>query len=150
MKKHSKIICAALVLLCACLLLVGCSSRNDSSTATDLPQDINELYLENVCVDIASNDNGFYSLFANVNLYGDENGIYSLYITNPIVLSFNVSDSYIGGVCLINGVDIETLLDRLNTMSEDIESGDKNSALEKLKEVVDFLSEQAVYDYCPT
>lgn len=149
MRIHSKIICAALALLCACLLLVGCS-RNDSSTTADLPQSINELNLENICVDIATDNNGFYSLIANVNLCSGESGIYSLYITDPRVLAFNVSDSYIGGVCLINGMDIETLLDRLNTMSEDIESGDKNSALEKLKEVVDFLSDQAVYDYCPT
>ncbi len=149
MRKHSKFICTIHVLLCVGLLMVGCN-RNDSNTTTDASQNINELNLENVYVDIATDDNGFYSLLANVNLYSDEGGIYSFYITDPRVLAFNVSDSYIGGVCLINGMDIETLLDRLNAMSEDIESGDKDSALEKLKEIVDFLNEQAILDYCPT
>jgi len=143
------------ILMCIvlCFAFAGCSGKTDDTNTTVEETEYSpysEEKYERIMVDFATNDNGFYSLYADVTLGYYENELAEVFIENPALLAFKVSDIYSGGVCLIDGVDITLLINKLNLAQEAINNNDLESAKEYIANVLEFIKNQPIYDYCPT
>lgn len=143
-----KKIIAVLICLCLCASFSGCSSKNTPSDAeTENKEDD---YYENICVDITTEGDGFYSTFADVTVVYHGNGVSYIVVENPTVLAFKVSDKYDGGVCLIDGAEIEQMIHSLTAAMDSLGEDDTGTASYYISILLELLNQKAIYDYCPT
>lgn len=130
-----------LVCLCICATVSGCTYRNT-------PKE--DEYYERICVDIATKDGGFYSTFSDVTIIYYDNVAYNVRISDPTLLAFKVSDTYDGGVCLIDGAEIEQVIQQLTDAKSALDEMDTETASDYIEIILELLRSKAVYDYCPT
>jgi len=152
-----KKIIAILICLCLCVSFAGCTNRSTLSESVDTTDALetsgrvtekeNEHY-EQVCVDIATKGNGCYSTFSDVTISYYEDKVSYILIKNPTLLAFQVSDQYEGGVCLIDGVELERMIQSLINAKDALSETDAASAYIDI--VLEILQSKGIYDYCPT
>lgn len=149
---------AILVCLCLCVSITGCVYRNAPSeitTNTDIPEtseqstEKEDEYYERICVDISTKGDGFYSTFSDVEIHYYEDDISYILIDNPTLLAFKVSDQYEGGVCLIDGVEVEQMIQNLID-AKDALGGSDTEVVSYIDIVLEILQSKGIYDYCPT
>lgn len=99
---------------------------------------------EKVCVDIANNDGGYYCMWADVDISYDTNGdIYGIFLDDPALLAFQVSNTFEGGVGVMNGVDVEKVIAILENYIDDSNmTGD--AQIEYLYEILEIMKDVPV------
>lgn len=152
-----KKIIAILICLCLCVSFAGCANKSTPSENTDIV-DAHETsesvtkkedeHYKQVCVDITTKGNGCYSTFSDVKIAYYKDKVSYILIENPTLLAFQVSDRYDGGVCLIDGVELEQMIQSLIDAKDTLNETDAASAYIDI--VLEILQSKGIYDYCPT
>lgn len=152
-----KKVIAILICICLCISFAGCANRStlsESVEIADVPETSEQVtekedeYYEQVCVDIATEGNGCYSTFSDVTIAYYEDKVSYILIENPTLLAFQVSDRYEGSVCLIDGVELEQMIQSLIDAKNALSETDVASAYIDI--VLEILQSKGIYDYCPT
>ena len=93
----------------AVLFLVFASITANGGSIDKLSYDT----LGQVCVDIETNANGHYMLYADVSIDYEDDSPPHVTLDNPILLAYNIPDKYVDGVCLLSGQDISDMIEHL-------------------------------------
>lgn len=153
-----KKVIAVLICLCLCVSLASCANRSvtpsGSTEIIDTPEtsepvtEKEDEYYEQICVDIATKGDGYYSTFSDVTIAYYKDEISYILIENPTLLAFKVSDQYEGGVCLIDGVELEQMIQSLIDAKNALDETDAANIYIDI--VLEILQSKGIYDYCPT
>ena len=97
-------------------------------------------------IDISTGGNGFYSMIGDVEVRYYNGEISCITIKEPVLLSFQVSSEYGGGVWLLNMDDGQAVIDDLTeTLTMLHSSGREGSAAARIESVLDILSRSGPY-----
>ena len=141
-----RIICVLLTLVIF-IMLSSCGNQDNvetldaNLTENTTFEQTKEKY-DNLCVNITTKGGGDYATFSNVELDYYDGKLSCIYISNPTILSYKVSDTYNGGVCLISGAEIKDILSLLND-SKYIDD-------ESIQKVLEIINSKGIFEYSPT
>ncbi len=136
----------AVLLVLVLLTLTACDAAPEipgetpSETVTSEVQDETK-NAEHICVDIAVNQSGFYSLFADAELQYHDGEIDCIYITNPALLAFQVSEQFGGGVYLLNLDEGEYIVDALTEIANTMKGKGEDNLAEQLEYIINTITE---------
>ncbi|MCC8076851.1 MAG: hypothetical protein LIO60_00630 [Oscillospiraceae bacterium] len=120
-------LCAALALMCA-----GCAGENEGEAVAVVPT--GEIAAESVVVNVETDNNGYYEFWADATVYFNDDGVIEwINLEDPVLLAFQVSDDYEGGVYIYSAAEMDEILVAL---TEALELGETDL----LQSVIDSLS----------
>jgi len=101
----------------------------------------NEDYTEevkSVVVDISDADNGYFDTVADVELHYHNGELSYILVNEPTMLAFEVSDEWVGGMCVYSGEQISEVLQMLVEIeARHMEDGD--TMLDTLEQIIEKL-----------
>lgn len=117
--------------------LSGCAGQGETDGTAEAFVPTGELSAQNVIIDIANDDNGHYELLADVTVsFDDDDGMITwIAAEDAVVLAFQVSDYYEGGVYLYSGAEMDELLNALKAIAENtgVSAEELQSIIERLE-----------------
>lgn len=144
-----------LVIMAALLLACGAGGYGDDFQAdkaspaldvVDSVMDADWTETGKTYIDISTGGNGFYSMIGDVEVRYYNGEISCITIKEPVLLSFQVSSEYGGGVWLLNMDDGQAVIDELTeTLTLLHSSGKEESAAARIESVLDILSRSGPY-----
>ena len=135
-----KLLALLLVLLMFGLSACGSPAANAPDTDTDSQETV-EVKAENVPVGLVVNEDGYYSLYADVSAMMQDGEMTSLEITNTVLLAFQVSSLYGGGVYPLPLEDGEYIIDALTEISAQLREKGEADMAEQLEYVLKLVIE---------
>jgi len=126
------------------------SSVAEEPTQEIVPLDDDSYENQEVLVDISVNGDGFYSTYANTKTTVKDGKITEIFIEDPVVLSFQVSSKYGGGVYILPLEDGDYMIDALSELSEQLKASGRNDLAEQIDYIYEMIIESGPYTYCPT
>ncbi len=109
-----------------------------STTEPTYADDVVKSYKQ-LCVDIGTDNGGSYCMWSDADISYDADGnVYAIYLYDPTLLAFQVSDTFEGGVGVMDGVDVEKVLAILeNYIDQKNMTGD--APIEDIYEVLEIM-----------
>lgn len=114
MTKIRNIITAIIFAVAIVLTFQGCTEEKEAEQTVE----DGTVALENVCVDIGIDGNGYYGLMGDCELTYYNGEITAIYVNDPVLLAFKVSDQYEGGVCTMSGAEMAELMEMLEDLRQ--------------------------------
>uniref|UniRef100_A0AAU8AXS5 Uncharacterized protein n=1 Tax=Dulem virus 37 TaxID=3145755 RepID=A0AAU8AXS5_9CAUD len=131
-----KKILAFIITMLLAILFSGCVSQSEADGTAEAFVPTGELSAQNVIIDIANDNNGYYELMADVTVSFDDDGMITwVAAEDAVVLAFQVSDYYEGGVYVYSGTEMDELLSALKAIAENADSNDA----EDLQDIIERL-----------
>ena len=138
------ILALVLMLLTAC----GTTPAADNTEAYDnnetvpsdnasAPDDNENSVAENIVVGISVGENGYYCLMADVTLGYYEGEVVEIGITDPALLSFQVSENFDYGVYIFSLTEGDAMLESLATVTQELKSSGQNELAARIQLILD-------------
>lgn len=140
----------ALLLALILVLLTACSTtpavnnteapaNNETvvSDNTSAPADNENDAVDNVVVGISVGEKGYYCLMADVSLGYYEGEVVEIGITDPALLSFQVSENFDYGVYIFSLTEGDAMLESLATVMQELKSSGQNELAARIQLILD-------------
>lgn len=146
-KLLSLLLALILVLLTAC----GATPTVDNTEAPDnneivtsdntsAPADNENDVVENIVVGISVGEEGYYCLMADVKPGYYEGELVEIAITDPALLSFQVSENFDYGVYIFSLTEGDAMLESLATVMQELQSTGQNELAARIRLILDEFS----------
>ena len=143
----------ALLLALVLVLLTACGTAptvdnteppvNNETVASDntsSPDDNENGVYDNIVVGISVGENGYYCLMADVTLGYYEGEVVEIGITDPALLSFQVSENFDYGVYIFSLTEGDAMLESLATVMQELQSTGQNELAARIRLILDEFS----------
>ncbi|MGN0295102.1 MAG: hypothetical protein ACI4D3_13970 [Lachnospiraceae bacterium] len=148
------------VLLFSLLLTAYDSSVSSASARTAVPSaavtgdfasdDSETVKYDKVCVDVRTNEDGFYSLASDVEIHYCNDNIESISVNEPTLYAFRVSSAYKGGVWLMDLEKGQHVLDELSAAAVSLRASEENELAEKIENLIEIISQTGPFTQAST
>lgn len=112
------------------------TASDNSSAAPDNENDV----ADNIVVGISVGEDGYYCLMADVELGYYEGDIVEIGITDPALLSFQVSENFDYGVYIFSLTEGDAILETLAEVMQELESTGQNELAARIRLILDDFS----------
>lgn len=138
MKKHS--IIKAIAFISVITLLSSCAPIREKDGTVEAAVPTGEIAAQNVCVDVSTDDNGYYALMSNATInFGDDGLISYIILDDPTLLAFKVSDNYPGGVYPLDGTEADTIISAMEAAINSLEAAGQTETANRLRAALEIL-----------
>lgn len=105
---------------------------------------------ESLCIDVEINGDGYYALMSDAEIHYGENEIDYIYLNDPILLAFNVSSEYNGGVWVLDLDEGEKILSELAEVNEALKANENGKLSERVEYAIQLLENSGPFTYAST
>lgn len=111
-----------------------------TSDNTSAPADNENDVVENIVVGISVGEEGYYCLMADVKPGYYEGELVEIAITDPALLSFQVSENFDYGVYIFSLTEGDAMLERLAAVMQELQSTGQNELAARIRLILDEFS----------